>query len=208
MKTIAIISQKGGAGKTTLAIHLAVAAELDGKATVILDLDPQASATTWRDLRKAETPFVESIQHTQLAKYLESVKNNGAEFCFLDTAPHSESAALAAARVADLILIPCRPAILDLQAIGNSIELARLAGKTAFVVINGVPSPHGKSLAKEAIEAIEIYKTPVCPVHIGHRIAFQHCLKEGLAVQEYDEKSKANQEIKQLYMWVCEGVGG
>src|SRR5215212_1378238 len=115
MKTITILSQKGGAGKTTIALHLAVAAELDGQQTAIIDLDPQASATSWGDSRAAETPAVVSAQASRLTQVLEAARKAGATLAIIDTAPHSESAALAAARAADLILIPCRPAILDLR---------------------------------------------------------------------------------------------
>src|ERR1700690_408678 len=117
MKTVAVISQKGGAGKTTLAVNLAVAAELSNVATVLIDLDPQASAKTWHDIRaRKDAPFVVSAQASRLEEVLEVSRTNGAEFVIIDTAPHSEAAALAAARAADLVLIPCRPSILDLKA--------------------------------------------------------------------------------------------
>ena len=139
MKVIAILSQKGGAGKTTIALHLAVAAERDGRSAAIIDLDPQASATSWGDSREAETPAVVSAQAARLPQVLEAARDAGADLVVIDTAPHSESAALAAARAADLILIPCRPAILDLRAIGTTIDLAKLAGKPAAVVLNTIP---------------------------------------------------------------------
>src|SRR5712692_9312549 len=98
MKTIAILSQKGGAGKTTLAVHLGVAAEAAGKLVAIIDLDPQASAAGWKDLRQAETPVVVSAQASRLTQVLETAAKHGAALAIIDTAPHSESAALAAAR--------------------------------------------------------------------------------------------------------------
>ena len=124
MKIIAILSQKGGAGKTTLAIHLAVAAGLMRHEAVIIDLDPQSSATSWKDSREGDTPVVVSAQFSRLATVLEAAKKGGADLAIIDTAPHSESASLAAARAANLILIPCRPAILDLRAISNTIDIA------------------------------------------------------------------------------------
>src|SRR4051812_10256439 len=129
MKVLAIISQKGGAGKTTLTLHLAVAAELAGLTAAVIDLDPQPSATGWRDTRTTETPAVVSAQAARLTKVLETAAGHGVALAIIDTAPHSESSALAAARAADLILIPCRPAILDLRAIGTTVDLAKLAGK-------------------------------------------------------------------------------
>lgn len=205
MKTIAIISQKGGAGKTTLALHLAVAAERSGQTAVIIDLDPQASATSWKDSRTGDSPAVVSAQATRLSAVMDAAEKGGAVVCIIDTAPHSESAALAAARAADLILIPCRPAILDLRAISNTIELARIAGKPVAVVLNSVP-PRG-SLAEEAAAAVAGYAVDVAPVQIGQRAAFMHALTVGQTAQEYEPGGKGADEIQQLYMWTCKQVG-
>jgi len=132
-------SQKGGAGKTTLAIHLAVAAEGDGKQSAIVDLDPQASAANWGDSRKEETPVIVSAQPSWLDKVLAAAKSAGAVLAIIDTAPYSESASLAAARAADFIIVPCRPAVLDLHAISHSIDSIKLAGRPASVMLNTVP---------------------------------------------------------------------
>lgn len=201
MKVLAILSQKGGAGKTTLALHLAVAAERDGKSAAVIDLDPQASATSWGDSREAEAPAIVSAQSSRLQKVLDAARTSGAGFVVIDTAPHSESAALAAARVADFILVPCRPAILDLRAISNSIDLAKMAEKPAAVVLNAVP-PRG-SLAQDAEEAVNGYGVTVAPVHIGQRAAFQHSLTMGQTAQEYEPGGKAAEEIGELYQWIC-----
>lgn len=199
MKVISILSQKGGAGKTTLALHLAVAAEQDKRQTAVIDLDPQASATSWGDSRKAETPAVVSAQASRLTQVLDAARDAGAALTLIDTAPHSERSALAAARAADLILIPCRAAILDIRAIGSTIDLAKLANKPAIVVLNTVP-PRG-SLIEDAVQAIRGYGVDVAPVHIGNRAAFQHSLTAGLTAQEYEPGSKAAEEITQLYKW-------
>src|SRR3954464_5427133 len=174
MIVIAVLSQKGGAGKTTLALHLAVAAERDGQSAAVIDLDPQASATSWGDSREAEAPAIVSAQAARLPQVLEAARNAGAALVIIDTAPHSESAALAAARAADLILIPCRPAILDLRAIGSTIDLAKLAGKPAAVVLNTIP-PRG-SLGEDAKLAVAGYDVEIAPVTLGQRAAFQHAL--------------------------------
>ena len=204
MKTIAIISQKGGAGKTTLAVHLAVAAIVSGKTVAMIDLDPQASATSWKDLRKEDTPAVVATPVSRLSHVLETAARHGADIAIIDTAPHSESAALAAARAADLILIPCRPAILDLKAIGLTIDLATLAGKLAQVVFNAVPPRD--SLADEAMIAVASYKVPIAPVRICQRAAYVHALTNGQTAQEYDPSSKAAEEIEHLYKWTCKQV--
>jgi chromosome partitioning protein len=204
MKTLAIISQKGGAGKTTLALHLAVAAEIAGKSTAVIDLDPQASATSWKDLRQAQTPAVVSAQAARLQQVLQTAREHGAALAIIDTAPHSESAALAAARQSDLVLIPCRPAILDLKAIGSTVDLAKLAGKEPHVILNAVP-PRG-TLGEEAAAAILGYNVSVAPVTICHRAAYMHALNAGQTAQEYDPEGKAAEEIKVLYRWTCKQV--
>ncbi|HUL11202.1 MAG TPA: ParA family partition ATPase [Methylococcaceae bacterium] len=205
MKTLAIISQKGGTGKTTLTINVAVAADIAtrGKATII-DLDPQSSAASWGDSREAKTPRVVSAQASRLAQCLEAAKKAGAELVVIDTAPHSESAALSAARAADLVLIPCRPAILDLRAISNTIDLVKLAGASAAVVLNSVP-PRG-SLADEAAEAVAGYGVPLAPVRVTQRAAFVHSLTLGKSIQEYEPRGKGTEEIQQLYGWICNTV--
>ena len=204
MKTIAIISQKGGAGKTTLALHLAVAAELAGKQTAVIDLDPQASASSWGDSREKETPAIVSAQASRLPKVLSAAREANAQFVIIDTAPHSESTSLAAARAADLVLIPCRPAILDLRAISNTVDLVKLAQAEAVIVLNTVP-PRG-SLAEEATEAVGVYEMLVCPIHIGQRAAFMHSLTSGQTAQEYEPKGKAAHEIQQFYKYVWKQV--
>jgi chromosome partitioning protein len=114
MKTVAIISQKGGAGKTTVAIHLAVAAEQRRLRAAVFDLDPQASATSWADRRRSSTPAVVSAQASRLSNLLGQAAAQSANLVLIDSAPNADAASLAAARVADLILIPCRPAAFDL----------------------------------------------------------------------------------------------
>src|SRR6201986_1411279 len=109
MKTVAIVSQKGGSGKTTLAVHLATAATIAGHTTAIIDLDPQATATSWGDDR-ANGPEVISGQATRLPALLQTARDNGATFLVIDTAPNADQTASLAARAADLVLIPCRPA--------------------------------------------------------------------------------------------------
>jgi chromosome partitioning protein len=139
MKTVAVLSQKGGAGKSTLALNIAVAAEAAGKRAVVIDLDPQASAAGWKDSRASETPVVVALPHTRLAAGLQAARDGRAALALIDTAPHGEVAAMTAARAADLILVPCRPGIFDIRAIGTTAELVRLAGKPAFAVLNALP---------------------------------------------------------------------
>ena len=110
MKTVAIISQKGGAGKTTLAVHLGTAAARAGHISAIIDLDPQATAASWGDRRQAAEPEVISGQAVRLPALMKTARDNGADFLVLDTAPNADQTASLAARSADLVLIPCRAA--------------------------------------------------------------------------------------------------
>lgn len=201
MKTVAILSQKGGTGKTTLSLHLAVAGERRGKSVAVIDLDPQASAAGWKDSRPGETPVVISIPHSRLAQALQTAKGAGADLALIDTAPHSEAAAMAAARAADLILIPCRPGILDLRAIGSTADLVRLAGKPAFVVLNATP-PRAVNLLADAREAVTVHGVDVAPVAIQQRAAFAHALTVGQTAEEYAPDSKAAEEVAALFDWM------
>jgi len=202
LKTIAILSQKGGAGKTTLALHLAVAATKDNLNTLVVDLDPQASAANWGDRRSAELPVVVSSHASRLASVLDNAKANDGQFIILDTAPHSDSIALHAARAADLILVPCRPAILDLEAIASTLDLVRTVDTPALVVLNAV-APIGAE-ADEAVEAVTGLGADVCPVRLVNRVAFSRALISGQSAQEFEPGGKAAQEIQALHMFVCE----
>ena len=152
METIALISQKGGVGKTTLAIHLATAFETAGRQTLLVDLDPQTSAAEWKDARQAERPYVMAVPPSRLGKTLEAAKEHEAELVVLDTAPHSEGTALDAARAADLILVPCQPSIMDLRAMRKTADLLNYLKKPTFAVLNEVAAQG--TVADEAARAI------------------------------------------------------
>jgi chromosome partitioning protein len=205
MRTIAIISQKGGAGKTTLAVHLAVCAEQSGLTTAVIDLDPQATATKWGDRREEVPPEVVSAQAARLPQLLTTAREGGADLTIIDTAPNSDSTALAAAKAADLILIPCRPATFDLDAIGTTVDMAKLANIPAVVVLNAVP-PRG-TLADEARAVVAGYGVLVAPVHMHQRAAYANAVIDGRAVQEYEPNGKAAEEIGGLHGWICKQVG-
>jgi chromosome partitioning protein len=204
MHVVTLLSQKGGTGKTTIALHLAVAAELDRKPTAVIDLDPQQSAALWGDTRVSETPVVVSAQPARLQQVLDTAREHNAAFAVIDTAPHSEGSALAAARAADFCLIPCRAAILDLKAIGTTIDVARLAKTPFAVLLNAIP-PRG-TLSTEAADVVRGYGVDLAPVCLVHRAAYVHALTAGQTAQEYEPKGKAAEEIMQLYMWLCKYV--
>lgn len=201
MKIIAIVSQKGGAGKTTLAVHLATAAAAAGHRTAIIDLDPQATAASWGDRRSAPAPEVISGQAVRLPALIAAAQANGADFLVLDTAPNADQTASLAARAADLVLIPCRPSTFDLEAIATTLLLAKTAGKPAFVVLNAVPPR--SSIGREAAGGLVASGAQVAPHQLSHRAAFTHGVIDGRTAQEFEPQGKAAEEIESLYTWLC-----
>jgi chromosome partitioning protein len=202
MHTIALISQKGGVGKTTLSLHLAVSMTLAGRNVALLDLDPQASAAEWGDIRESEFPHVQSIQPSRLHKTLEQMRDIGADIVILDTAPHSEATSLDAARVADLVIVHCKPSIMDLRAMTKTIDLLKLVKVPAYAILNGVQH-HSLAAAEEAAITIQTHLgMNVAPLALGERVAFNRCLITGQAAQETDPDSKAAQEVEIFREWV------
>src|SRR3954447_25001928 len=206
MLTIALISQKGGVGKTTIALHLATTFAATGKRTLLVDLDPQTSAAEWKDARQAEEPYVMAVPSSRLAKTLERARENEAEVVILDTAPHSEGTALEAARAADLILVPCQPSIMDLRAMRKTADLLRHIKKPTYAVLNGVSVQGSAALGTEKAIAAE-FKIDVCPVRMGARVAYSRCLISGHAAQEYEPEGKASREARRFHKWVSGLVG-
>jgi chromosome partitioning protein len=201
MQIIAILSQKGGTGKTTISLHLAVAAKEAGKAVVVIDLDPQASAAGWKDSRSAEEPIVISVPASRLPQALQAAASGGADLVLIDTAPHSGDVALAAAEAADLVLIPCRAGILDLRAIGSTARIVKLAGKRAYVVLNTVP-PRASNVLADARAAVAVHGLDVAPIALQQRAAYAHALTAGQTAQEYERDGKAAEEMGELYAWL------
>jgi len=203
MKALGIIAQKGGAGKTTLGIHLAVRAGLAGLKVLVVDLDPQASATAWWQRRQEDSPALVQANADALKEVLKKAEEQGFQFVIIDTAPHSSLEAVACARLADQVCIPTRPAILDLDAIGTTTELVADVGVTARVVLNACPpaTRFGEPrIVTEARQALQSYGIPVSDVAISQRAAFSHALIDGRAVSEFDPKGKAAQEIERLWL--------
>jgi chromosome partitioning protein len=206
MYTVALIAQKGGTGKTTIAIGLAVAAEQAGKTALIVDLDPQSSACNWKDRRPDETPIVTDSQPPRLAGLLSTAREQGVDFVIIDTPARLEQSALAAAKCADLILIPCRASPEDLQTIPSTQEIIRLAGnKPSFAILNALPpSGHRHEQARKFFEAVGI---SVCPATIGNRVAFGDASTLGKAPQEHDPHGKAGEEILHIYKYTIRILG-
>jgi len=203
MKIVTLLCQKGGAGKTTVAFSLAVAAASEKRAAVLIDLDPQRSAESWGEARKTNhdkaAPFVVGAQANQIEEYVKTAKENKADYVFIDTAPHTTNEAALAARLADLIIIPCRTSALDLKAMTNSIEIANVSSTPHFVMLSAVP-PQG-NLGEQTAQALSNAGMPLCPVPFFQRSVHIHAAAVGLSAQEMEPKSKAADEVRALFNW-------
>jgi chromosome partitioning protein len=206
MPTIAVISQKGGAGKTTLALHLAAAAEEDGRTALVIDLDPQATASQWATWREDAPPVVIDSAPPRLASKIAQASEQGAGFFVIDTPPHADSAASVAVAAADLVLIPCRPSAFDITAIQTTASLVRMRGKSAFVIFTA-GTPNAPRMYEDAGAVVRGYGLEVCPHLLPDRAAFRHAAAEGKTVMELAPAGKAALEVRALYKWACEHVG-
>jgi chromosome partitioning protein len=196
MQVIAIVSQKGGVGKSTLAVHLATEANAQGQRVLLLDLDPQGSAMEWANRRGDLLPDVSGANPASIGKEIERAKGEGFDLVVIDTAPHADHAALQAARAADIVAIPCRPSTFDIAAISATLDLCKLANKQAVVVINAAPIR--SRVTTEAEEAIVEKGGKVSPVVIRQRVAFQHCMITGHTAAEFEPDGAAAREITRL----------
>lgn len=205
MFKIAIIGQKGGDGKTTLALGLAVAATEAKLDVAIIDLDPQANAANWKDRRSVDNPAVISAQVSRLKQTIQTAEEYGADLVLIDTPGRSDSAAIEAARAADLVLIPVRPQIFGLETLQGVRDLLRVAGDPlAYVVVNGIHPQATK--AAEAAKALieETFALKVAPVHLCQRGGYAEAPTTGKTAQELDPEGKAADELRRLYMFTIE----
>jgi chromosome partitioning protein len=201
MKTIALISQKGGSGKSTLTVHMAVMA---GNSRII-DLDPQGSSRFWFELRKAETPTLVSCGHRDLSVALGQAARDGIEWAFIDTAPHDGVAATTALKEADLSLIPMRPTCFDFAAITTTTVHANRVGRPYAVVLNAAPVGRGiaeGSTTVDARKALDSIGAPYLDAMVSHRVALSQAVTAGLSVTEFDPVGKASLEIRMLWLEV------
>lgn len=203
MKKIALIAQKGGVGKTTVAVNLAVAAQVAGIRTVLFDLDPQESAVVWSDRRKAELPHVEFLTERRLPDALAAAEAQGFELAIIDTPPAAGPQAYTAAQAVDLVLVPCRPSLIDLDAIRRTAQLVKSAGISAFVIFNAAP-PGATTLLDDARAIVDSSGLAAAPTVLRERSAFRAAWPLGKGVIETEPRGKATAEISELQKWVFE----
>lgn len=206
MRSIAFLSQKGGSGKTTLAVHIAVAAVQGREKVILVDTDPQASASVWASARQTANPPVAKVSASMVAGYLKTAGQENHTLAVIDTAPHTIAGIDIVAAAADVLLIPCRPSVFDLAAIESSVKIAKAARKPAAFILNACAA-RGPEVA-QAREVLAKHGYPIAPVHIGDRKAFARAIIEGEAVTEFDPEGKAAQEIVTLWRWLKKQMGG
>lgn len=200
MRTVAVASQKGGVGKTTIAGHLGVAAELSkGGPVALIDTDPQGSLASWWNERKEETPLFARVDISALAKHLAALEKAGVKLAIIDTPPAVTEMIRTVLVVADLVLIPTRPSPHDLRAVGSTVELVEEAGKRMVFVINGA-APRAR-ITGEAAVALSQHGT-VAPVTLFQRTDFASSMIDGRTVQEIDPNGRSAGEVTELWKYV------
>lgn len=211
MRTITLVTQKGGSGKTTIAASLAVAAGQAGEKVIALDLDPQGSLAAWGDMRSVEEPAVDQIGPDNLANLpaiLKALAAEGYTLAILDTAGIASTGGNLAMQAADLALIPARPSRLDLQATMPTIEaLMRLEMRERFAfVLNQCPAGRN-SRATEAANGLGMFGVLAEPM-LTQRADHQDALAAGQGVTEYASDGKAADEIRALWIWTARKMKG
>ena len=205
MRSLAFLSQKGGSGKTTLAVHIAVTVGQKREKVILIDTDPQASASVWGQARGVKEPHVIKATAVGTRALMEEAQTQGSSFAVIDTAPHTISGIDVIAAAVDYLLIPCRPSVFDLAAIESSVKIAKAARKPAAFVLNACAA-RGPEV-EQAKEVLARHGYPVAPVTIGDRKAFARAILSGEAVTEFEPEGKAAHEIIALWRWVKKHMG-
>jgi chromosome partitioning protein len=205
MIVVAIASQKGGAGKTTLAGHLAVEAERTGAGPVtLIDTDPQGSLSQWWNARVARAPQFAKVGAFELQSALTHLSRTGTKLAIIDTPPAISDSISHVIAHADLVIVPTRPSPHDLRAVGATVDMAERFGKPLMFVLNGATLR--ARITGEAAVALSQHGV-VAPVFIHHRVDFAASMVDGRTVGEAVPKSASAQEIAQLWTYVQDRIG-
>src|SRR4029077_8941792 len=208
MRTVALLTQKGGAGKSTLAASLAVAAAGAGEKVIALDLDPQASLVRWGKRREAAATqipvIVEPFEVDRLRRVgaiIDGLAGAGFTLAIFDTPGADSSAVRLVAEAADLCLLPARPTRLDLEATAATFRTAYLAKRKAAFILNQCPPANRGARADESAKELAPLGVLAEPM-ISARIDFQDAMAAGLGVTEHAGEGRAAQEIEALWRWI------
>lgn len=205
MKTISLVSQKGGTGKTTLAVSLAALAASEGLQVALVDCDNQHSASAWWGTRKLDDiVMIEQPAHA-LPDIQNAARSDKLDLMIIDTPPTITAETMHAARAADVSLIPTRPGILDLRAISATADIIGKAGLTGCIVLNQCPPPRGfgePTLTAEARSVAASLGLPVAPPVLSLRSAFSYALNDGQGVTEFEPTGKAAHEMRAFWSYI------
>lgn len=202
MQVVALSSQKGGSGKTTLTGHLAVQAARTGNGKVaVIDTDPQGSAAGWGRARVAEDPVVFTAAPNQLPAALERLKTDGYSLVFIDTPPAVTEAISEVVRLSNMVLIPTRPSPHDLRAVGATVDIVEGHEKSMIFIVNS--ATRGARITAEAAVALSQHGT-VAPVTVHHRVDYAASMIDGRTVMEMNESSRSAKEIVGLWEYVAD----
>lgn len=197
VKVITIAQQKGGAGKTTIAAHLAVALSQRGKRVAVIDIDPQGSLTAWHKIRESRLgegytglTFL-AVSGWRVSSEITTLKRSH-DVIIVDSPPHTETEAKTAIRAADVLIVPVQPSPTDLWATKATLDLAAKERIPAYVLLNRV-NPNSKMLQAITKELPGQLKN-----QLGNRVVFASAILEGKCVTETAPNSPAAQEVKAL----------
>jgi chromosome partitioning protein len=189
-------STKGGVGKTTIAAHLAVAAESSGDGPVaIIDIDPQASLANWWNTRTAETPTFVQTTLADLQKSLSALREAGCKLVVIDTPGADISHSRQVLKLCDLVLVPSRPSPLDLGTLGATVGTVREEGKPLMFVLNAV-TPRTR-ISAQAVMALSHHGAVGAILH--QRTDYAAAMTDGRVAAELDSTSKSAEEISELW---------
>ena len=205
MYIVAVVMEKGGVGKTTVALNLAVSAVQNGCTAAVIDIDQQATASNWTDRRTDEQPWVVPTLTARLSAAIDQAQSQGVDFVVIDTPPHSGMDAAEAARRADLVLVPVEPHLFTLETLPKLADLLKLAGNPPALFVVNKAATQGSEGANAA-DYIKAQGFSVCPVIMHLRAAHRHATNVGKVAAEYDPDSKAAQEVLQLYTYTIQFI--
>lgn len=200
MKTIVVANQKGGSGKSTLTVHLAVAAERAGDGPVVIsDTDPQGTAADWFNQRKRaglDTPLYSPLNLSELREKTRALASAGAACLFIDTAPSINAVNAELFSLADFVLIPLNPTPADLRALVKGLPLIKQSGRPFYFVLSRVrPNLRNNEGAAMALEALGL----VLPARMHERVIYAETFAHGKTAFEIEPKGIAAQEISALW---------
>lgn len=203
-KVIALVGQKGGSGKSMLAVSLAVEAARAGLSVTVVDVDPQGTAARWGDRREAETPKVVSAQISRLTQSLGDLFT---DWIIVDSQGRASEDILRLGRLADMVLIPCRPTVSDIETLPEVVDILKLAKAMGYsrLVWNQARDAADSRIAGGA-GLVEEAGLSIVPHVIVQRVLHADALVAGMTAAEVEPSSKAAAEIAALFNWVRERV--